>query len=86
MGAESTAVLAHGLADAQWNVTDLWIASVGIGGSFNRAEVEHITTGATDATALQHDILAAALNGHFTDRGEDHPVRYWRDLPPALCP
>jgi hypothetical protein len=82
MGAESTAALRTGLARARWNVTDLWIASLGIGGSFNRAEVEDITDGSTKATPLEHDILAAALNGHFTGRGQEHPVRYWCDLAP----
>jgi hypothetical protein len=77
----SAAAIREGLGLAAWNVTDLWIASVGIGGGFTRDEITNIADGTTDATALEHDILAAALNDHFTDKGQNHPVQYWRDLP-----
>jgi hypothetical protein len=81
MTAESAAVIRSGLDLAHWSLTDLWIASVGIGGAFTPDEIAHIADGTTDATSLQHDILATALNDHFTGQGNDHPVRYWDDLP-----
>jgi hypothetical protein len=84
MSAESAAALRDGLELAHWSITDLWIAAVGVGGGFGRAEIEHIADGTTHATAVQHDILAAALNDHFTAQGQDHPVSYWRDLVPPL--
>ena len=80
MSAESAAALQEGLALAHWTVTDLWVASVGIGGSFARTDVEHITAGTRDATQPEHDVLAAAVNDHLTDQGLDHPVGYWHDL------
>jgi hypothetical protein len=80
MSAESAAVIRGGLERADWSVTDLWIASVGVGGGFTRDEITNIADGSVAATAHEHDVLAAALNDHFTAEGEDHPVRYWRDL------
>jgi hypothetical protein len=80
MSAESAAALQVGLALAHWTITDLWVASVGIGGSFARTDVELITAGTRDATQPEHDILAAAVNDHLTDQGLDHPVDYWHDL------
>ena len=50
MSAESAAALQEGLALAHWTITDLWVASVGMGGSFARSDVEHITDGTRDAT------------------------------------
>jgi hypothetical protein len=80
MSAESAAALQEGLALAHWTITDLWVASVGMGGSFARTDVEHITDGTRDATQAEHNILAAAVNDHLTDQGLDHPVDYWHDL------
>jgi hypothetical protein len=80
MSAESAATLQEGLALAHWTITDLWVASVGIGGSFARTDVEHITAGTRTATQAEHDILAAAVNDHLTEQGLDQPVDYWHDL------
>jgi hypothetical protein len=80
MTAESAAVIRHGLDLAHLSITDLWVASVGIGGGFTRYEITHIAAGTIGSTPLQHDILAAALNDHFTAAGQNHPVRYWREL------
>ena len=86
MSIESAATMAHGLELAHWTIADLWVASTGVGGRFSQAEVEAIVSGAQDATPNEHDILAAALNDHFTELGEDHPVRYWNDLGRAQPP
>ena len=40
----------------------------------------HIADGTQDATEIEHDVLAVALNEHFAGIGQNHPVRYWRDL------
>jgi hypothetical protein len=80
MSAESSAALRQGLALAHWTITDLWVASIGIGGSFARADVALITAGTQHATQPEHDILAAAVNDHLSGAGLDHPVDYWHDL------
>jgi hypothetical protein len=80
MTAESAAVIRRGLDLAHWSAADLWLAAVGIGGGFTREEITDIAAGTAAATSVEHDILAAALNDHFTAQGQNHPVLYWREL------
>jgi hypothetical protein len=77
----SAAALRDGLEHSHWTVSELWRAALGVGGAFSPADVAGLTTGLLDATGIEHDILAAALNDHLNDQGDDHPVPYWRDLP-----
>jgi hypothetical protein len=77
----STAVIRQGLELADWTISDLWVAALGIGGGFSHLDIEHIASGRRQATPTEHDILAAAFNDHFTDRAQNHPVPYWRQLP-----
>jgi hypothetical protein len=78
---ESLLALRDGMRDAGWRTEDLWVASVAMGGNLAQRDIERITAGTATLSPGEHDILAAALNDHFTERGEDHPVRYWQDLP-----
>jgi hypothetical protein len=80
MPIDSYRVIREGLLRARWSVTDLWVASIGIGGAFVQTDVQHIADGRRAPNQVEHDILASALNDHFTGRGEGHPVLYWRDL------
>jgi hypothetical protein len=81
LSAESTAVLQRGYGLTGWTVEQLWIAAMGIGGSMDSRDVEGITSGAKAATPAEHDVLAAALNDHFVERNQDHPIPSWQDLP-----
>jgi hypothetical protein len=76
----SAAAINAGRLEAGWTITQLWFAAIGIGGEFSRGDVERIGEDRQDATQLQHDILASALNDHFVGLGQNHPVSYWRDL------
>ena len=76
----SAAAIREGLLRARWTLSDLWIATLGIGGAFSSADVVAIIDDRREATAAEHNILAAALNDYFTGEGHDHPVPYWRDL------
>jgi hypothetical protein len=82
MSGSSRDELNVGLADAHWSTADLWVASVSVGGNLTQRDVGDIISGARAATPLEHDVLAASLNDYFTERGQDHPVPYWRDLTP----
>jgi hypothetical protein len=73
-------VLRAGLAMSDLELDDLWIAYVGLGGTMSAAEVEATLRGEREPTAYEHDVLAQALNDHFTERGQDHPVPYSGDL------
>jgi hypothetical protein len=76
----SSDALQNGLDRADWRSIDLWQAALGTGGDFSRHDVEAFLDGNRVATGAEHDILAAALNDHFVDRHDDHPVHYWREL------
>lgn len=80
MSDDSASVLNIGLQLAGWTTRDLWIAAAGVGGTMTERDVEAIVARSRGATPQEHDILAAGLNDHFTARGEDHPVPYWREL------
>ena len=80
MSAESAHAIRDGLRQSGWTARDRWVAAVGIGGAFTERGIQEITSGRVAASAIEHDILACALNEHFVDRGENHPVKYWRDL------
>jgi hypothetical protein len=83
MSFASAQALRDGMRQARWDTADLWVASVAMGGNLRQRDIELVALGTADLTPADHDVLAAALNDYFTDRGEDHPVRYWRDLPDA---
>ena len=81
MSFASAEALRNGMRDAQWDTADLWVASVAMGGHFRQRDIELVALGTADLSPADHDVLAAALNDYFTELGQDHPVRYWRDLP-----
>jgi hypothetical protein len=66
-----------GVHDACWTDTDLWIASIALGGSLDLGDVIAITAGDRPPTRRQYDVFAVALNEHFGDLGHDHPVPAW---------
>jgi hypothetical protein len=67
--------------DADWDDTDLWIASVALGGNLALGEVSAITAGDRTPTRAQYEVLAAALNEHFTTQGQGQPVPTWEGRP-----
>ena len=85
MTTASSAVIRSGLQRLSWTVSDLWIATVSVGGSFSRQDVEDLTTGGRAATPIEHDILVAALNDRFVDLGTNHPLATWSDLRPSTA-
>jgi hypothetical protein len=80
MHSDSTDAIRYGLERAKWTIADLWVAAAAVGGPLSRHDVEQIVTGARQATPREHDVLATALNDHFTELGEDHPIRCWEQL------
>jgi hypothetical protein len=80
MPSNSIDVIREGLQRARWTITDLWVAALSIGGDLSRRDIEQITGGERPATPIEHDILATALNDHFMDLGEAHPILCWAQL------
>ncbi|WP_181783230.1 hypothetical protein [Pseudonocardia pini] len=81
--ASSSMVLRAGFAMSDLDVDGLWIGYAGLGGGLSAEVLEEILLGRRRATNHEHDLIAQALNDHFTDRGQDHPVPYSRDLDPS---
>jgi hypothetical protein len=55
---------------------ELWWRQVAIGGDATALELEAYLLGLLNLDAHQYDLIAQALNEHFLDLGQDHPVPY----------
>jgi hypothetical protein len=75
-GAEAGLSLEDGLDLSGMDYDQLWIRQLAVGGDASRLEVEAYVLGLLVADAVQHDIIAQALNEWFLERGGDHPVAY----------
>ena len=71
--------LRDGLDLTDWADIDLWIASIALGGGFSLRDITAIATGQQAPTHGQYDVIAAALNEHLADLGQDHLVRAWSE-------
>jgi hypothetical protein len=71
--------LSVGFQASDLSTTAIWLAYVAIGGDADLLGVEAYLTEALIPGRMQHDILAHALNEHFTDHGMNHPVAYSTD-------
>ena len=60
-------------------LTDVWLAYFGLGGTATPMEIEGYLRGDEAFDRLQHDILAQAINEHAIDKGMDHPAPYAED-------
>jgi hypothetical protein len=72
--------LRSGLAMSELRPRRLWQDSLALGGSLSQAELESVLRGKENVSDYEHDLIAQALNDHFTDRGQNHPVPYSDDL------
>lgn len=61
-------------------LSGLWLRYLALGGSESPAQVAAYAHGLIRPDSYQHNMIAQALNEHFVDRGEDHPVGY-QDIP-----
>jgi hypothetical protein len=78
---DATSRLRGGLTDLGWSVADLWLGTVGIGGRLSLSEVGTIMERRGGPEPREYDLLAAAMNECFHERGLDHPLPYWGDMP-----
>jgi hypothetical protein len=72
--------LRDGMTLSGMSYVELWVRCVGLGGCAPTDDLaDQITQDESPATALdayEHNIIAQALNEHFLDLGQDHPVGY----------
>lgn len=63
---------------------ELWLAYMALGGNCPpravRAYLQGTGPDEADHDRVDYDLLAHALNEHFTDQGADHPVPYRDEL------
>lgn len=69
--------LADGLSLSGMSMDELWLRQVSVGGAAGSLETEAYLLGLLTLDPFQYDLLAQALNEHFVERGQDHPVGYW---------
>ena len=69
--------LADGLSLSGMSMDELWLRQVSVGGTAGSLETEAYLLGLLTPDPYQYDLLAQALNEHFVERGQDHPVGYW---------
>jgi hypothetical protein len=61
---------------SEMSYQELWWRQLSVGGDTGLLELEACLLGLLTIDPYQHDVIAQALNEHFLDRGEDHPVAY----------
>jgi hypothetical protein len=62
-------------------LSGLWLRYLALGGTASPARVAAYTRGVVSPGTYQHNMIAQALNDHFTDQGGDHPVGYQDIMP-----
>jgi hypothetical protein len=55
-----------------------WIRYITVGGTDSPAQLERQIRGAAGTSDHQHDVIAQALNEHFIELGQNHPIGYSR--------
>jgi hypothetical protein len=56
--------------------TQLWIDYFALGGNLNAGQLANYLRGDRHVTDTDHNVVVHALNEHFQDRGENHPLTY----------
>jgi hypothetical protein len=81
MTSDVAAHLREGRAAASWRPSDLWVASLGMGGAvLGAADVEAVADGRRFPSAGEYTTLAVTLNERLADLGRPGTVPRWRDL------
>jgi len=68
--------LSDGLDLSGMTLRQVWLRYIGIGGCEGLTEVEKQLSGRTVLTSYEHNLLAQAINEHFIELDQDHPVAY----------
>ncbi|GLL15709.1 hypothetical protein GCM10017577_68620 [Pseudonocardia halophobica] len=76
----SAPALRAGFALCELTLRELWTAQVALGGMLSEDELRETLELRREPTWAEHDVVAAALNEWFTERGQDHPVAYSEEL------
>jgi hypothetical protein len=72
--------LPAGMQASEMTYQELWLRYIAVSGDAGELELEAYVLGLLTPDAYQYNLIAQALNEHFIDRGEDHPVGYWDEV------
>lgn len=64
------------------SVDELWLDYFGLGGNLPTAAVSASLSGGQELGDHDYDVLVQALNEHFVDLDQGHPLLYADQLPP----
>ena len=68
--------LRDGMDLSGMSVQQLWLRYIGLGGCETPTDIQHQLLGTVAIGDHEHNLLAQAINEHFIERGQDHPVHY----------
>jgi len=68
--------LLDGLQLSGLTYPELWLRYVAVSGTIGALELEAYVLGLLVPDDHQHNLIAQALNEHFLEAGQDHPVAY----------
>lgn len=74
--AEAGISLPEGMRRSGMSYAELWLNYVAVSGTVGELELEAYVLGLLVPDDYQHNLIAQALNEHFIEQGEDHPVAY----------
>ena len=80
MSASMAEILEAGRQHAGLSIQQLWLAYYSLGGNATPLAFDGYLAGTELPVAREYDLIAQALNDHFIDAGENHPVPYAEDL------
>jgi hypothetical protein len=63
------------------SMSQLWLDYLGLGGNLPPAAIGAALSGRRHLGDHDHDILVQALNEHFLDLAQNHPLAYADELP-----
>jgi hypothetical protein len=70
------ALLARAQQQLGMTLQELWVDYVAIGGDAPQHVLGGWLAGTEPMDDRDHDLVAAALNDRFVERGQDHPIPY----------
>ena len=65
------------------SLQQLWIDYVRLGGNLPPDDIQAFLDGGPDLSDHDHDVIVQALNEHFIDNHQNHPLSYADELPPV---
>ena len=72
--------LRAGLALSDLDLDQLWTAYFGLGGTMTAEQLGDALRSRRALSGHEHDVVAHALNEHFSAHGHDYPVAYAEEL------